>query len=207
MSSTLDVPTAPPPSLSRLATTTVVAAAVAAGLLVTVVLPAEYGIDPVGTGKALGLLDLYAGESAPIRAPVAATTLRPRTYQVDTSTLVLGPGQSLEYKYRLEKGAAMVYAWSATGAVKFEFHGEPDDHLLKVESYEKAEGDYASGALTAGFAGIHGWYWENASDRELTVTIRSAGFFTDADEMRPRFDPVKHKDRIEHIPHELSMPK
>jgi hypothetical protein len=193
----------------RIAVATVAALTVAAVLLVTVVLPAEFGRDPLGTGQALGLLALYdAGvddESAPPPAAPAAAT-RPREYKIDASALEIGPGQAFEYKYRLEKGAGMVYAWTATGALKFEFHGEADDKTIAVETYEKSSGDYASGTLTAGFTGIHGWYWENAGDRKVTITVTSAGFFTTAEEMRPKWDPVKHKDRIEHIPHELSTP-
>ena len=60
----------------------------------------------------------------------------------------------------------MVYAWKATGVVKYEFHGEPDDSRLKVQSYDKQDNDFASGTLTAPFTGIHGWYWETL----VTVT-------------------------------------
>jgi hypothetical protein len=193
----------------RIAIAAGTALAVAAVLLLTVVLPAEFGRDPLGTGKALGLLALYDAstddESAPApSAPVAAT--RPREYKIDMSVLEIGQGQAFEYKYRLERGAGMVYAWTATGPLKFEFHGEADDKTIAVESYEKSSGDYASGTLTAAFTGIHGWYWENAGDGKITITVTSAGFFTEANEMRPKWDPVKHKNRIEYIPHELSTP-
>jgi hypothetical protein len=196
------------PSRKQISAAIVGALTIAALVLFAAVLPAEYGKDPLGAGKALGLLDLYeAGtETGPLPPPATTTTARPQTYQVDSSELQLGPGQAFEYKYRLEKGASMVYSWKATGHVKYEFHGEPDDHSLRVESYEKHESDHASGALTANFTGIHGWYWENSGDRELTVTVHSAGFFTSAEELRPRWDPVKHKNRVEHIPHELSTP-
>ena len=43
------------PSSAQLLKSTLVAAGVAATLLVTVVLPSEYNIDPTGVGKALGL--------------------------------------------------------------------------------------------------------------------------------------------------------
>ena len=90
--------------------------------------------------------------------------------------------------------------------MKYEFHGEPDDHRLKVQSYDKQENDFASGTLTAPFTGIHGWYWENAGQRDLTITLTTSGFYTAAEELRPKFDPVKHKDLIEHVPHELQTP-
>src|SRR2546428_9025139 len=71
----------------------------------------------------------------------------------------------------------------------------------------KQESDRASGALTAAFAGIHGWYFDNPTDQELTIAMNSAGSFSSAEELRPRFDPAKHKDFIESIPHELNEPK
>ena len=52
------------PSLGKIVAATVVALIVACIILVTVVLPAEYGIDPLGTGKALGLGDLATGSPA-----------------------------------------------------------------------------------------------------------------------------------------------
>jgi hypothetical protein len=45
----------PPPSRRTIVKATVIALAVALVLLVTIVLPAEYGIDPLGSGSALGL--------------------------------------------------------------------------------------------------------------------------------------------------------
>lgn len=181
---------------------------VAAFVLVAAVLPAEFGIDPLGTGRRLGLTDLFRTSAEPSPPPVPKTgnTAPPRVYKVESTEFTLGASQGFEYKYRIDKGGGMVYAWKATGRVKYEFHGEPDDHALKVTSYEKQEDDHASGSFVAPFAGIHGWYWENPSERDLTITLTTAGFYSEADEMRPRYDAVKHKDFIEHIPHELSTP-
>lgn len=46
------------PSAGRLLRSTLISAAVAAGLLVTVLLPAEYAIDPTGIGRVLGLTQM-----------------------------------------------------------------------------------------------------------------------------------------------------
>jgi hypothetical protein len=43
------------PSTAKLVKSTLLAAAIAAVLLVTVVIPAEYGVDPTGIGKMIGL--------------------------------------------------------------------------------------------------------------------------------------------------------
>jgi hypothetical protein len=46
------------PSTRKLLKSTVVAAALAAGLLVTIVLPAEYGVDPTRLGSVFGLTEM-----------------------------------------------------------------------------------------------------------------------------------------------------
>ncbi len=46
------------PSSRKLARSTAIAAAVAALLLITVVMPAEYGVDPTGVGRLLGLKEM-----------------------------------------------------------------------------------------------------------------------------------------------------
>ena len=140
------------------------------------------------------------------RNPRTHANLRPRVYKTESTSFTLRPSQAFEYKYRLEKDRGMVFAWKATAKVKYEFHGEPEDHRLKVQSYEKQEGDFSSGTLTAPFTGIHGWYWENAGERDLTITLTTAGFYTAANELRPKFDPVKHKEVVERVPHELQTP-
>jgi hypothetical protein len=197
-------------STRQIVVASVAALCVATVVLVAAVLPAEFGKDPLGTGKALGLLALYDADANPTKsttAEPARTTARPREYRVDTRALPLGPGQSFEFKYRLDKGGGMVYAWSANAPLKYEFHGEPSDRALQVQSYEKSQADYASGTLTAAFAGIHGWYWENTGDTPVTITITSAGFFTTAEEFRPTFDPIKHKDRVVQTTHEIKPPQ
>lgn len=59
MNAPTPIPTTPtPPSARALARSTLLAAVVAALLLVTTVLPAEYGIDPTGIGRVLGLTQM-----------------------------------------------------------------------------------------------------------------------------------------------------
>ena len=64
-------PTAELPSSRRLFRSTLVAAGVAIVLLVTVVMPAEYGVDPTGIGRVLGLKEM--GEIKVALAKEAAT--------------------------------------------------------------------------------------------------------------------------------------
>ena len=50
----------------------------------------------------------------------------------------------------------------------------------------------ASGTLTAPFPGIHGWYWENKPDQEVTVTLKTAGYYNISHEFR-NGQPTKNK--------------
>jgi hypothetical protein len=52
------------PSTAKLIKSTVIALVVALVLLVTVVIPAEYGIDPTGASRVLGLVEMGEIKSA-----------------------------------------------------------------------------------------------------------------------------------------------
>lgn len=52
------------PSTAKLIKSTVVALVVALILLVTVVMPSEYGVDPTGAGRVLGLVEMGEIKSA-----------------------------------------------------------------------------------------------------------------------------------------------
>jgi len=167
-----------PVSARRLAATTLVAFAIAAAIVVAFVLPAEYGRDPLGTGRALGLTRIAS-------PPPPASPEPPATeYRVDATQFVLGPYEFVEYKYRLDAGAVMLYTWSATATVIHEFHGDPDTNPDAPVSFEKKDRRQASAAFTAPFAGIHGWYWENPGAEPVTITLTSAGFYRSAVELR-----------------------
>jgi hypothetical protein len=160
---------------------------VAGLLLVVAVLPAEYGVDPLGVGAKLGLLAMSdakkgidAFQASRASAVGGPPTVAPqeRHYQSETVEFTLSPRESIEYKYRLNKGDALLYSWTTTGSVNYELHGEPDGAPRGyAESFEKNQGQSASGTLTAPFSGIHGWYWENPSARNVTVTLSAAGFY------------------------------
>ncbi|HEY9255991.1 MAG TPA: hypothetical protein VIP30_15800 [Stenotrophomonas sp.] len=74
MSITLNQPL---PSTARLLRATLIAAGVAAVLLVTVVMPAEYGKDPLGTGRLLGLTQLSQASDEAVGTVASATTASP----------------------------------------------------------------------------------------------------------------------------------
>jgi hypothetical protein len=187
------------PPLATLAKTTVLALFVAGGILITIVLPAEYAIDPVGTGRWLGLTQIAA---PPVNAvelvkPEGAALVPtqngpigeyPSEFKVDVFEIVLAPYEYVEYKYQLEKGATMLYAWTATAGVVHDLHAErasdATDGGPAEESFDKNDRRQSTGSYTAPFSGIHGWYWENPGGETITIRLTSAGFYTAALEIR-----------------------
>lgn len=178
------------PSKKRIAKAAAVALLVAVVVLFTAVLPAEYGIDPLGVGALMGLTELSEATANPVdagtgAAPVAATANKSETriYKVDTQDIVLAPGKGTEIKYHMQKGSAMVYSWKADGGiVQFEFHGEPDrkptsDYYESYELDNKVGKNQSFGSFTAPTTGIHGWFWENKTQSEVKVRLTVAGYF------------------------------
>jgi hypothetical protein len=189
---------------SRLAVATGAALLVAGLVLVAIVLPAEYALDPLGTGAKLGLLDLGqtgqqvdALEANKGTAAGAGTILAPQeaAFKQETITFDAKPREGFEYKYRLEKGEALLYSWTASAPMNTEFHAEPDGAPRGyAQTYEKKDGmTGASGTLTAPFSGIHGWYWENTTDAPATVTLTTAGYYNLSHEFRSG-QPTKNKN-------------
>ena len=180
------------------------AAILVAGLiLVMFILPAEFAVDPVGTGARLGLLPLgEVGQQVDALNKTAATATgqgaivaaQDKPFQQESVDFKLAPREGMEYKYRLDKGEALLYSWKTTGPVNYEFHAEPDGAPRGyAQTYEKVERrTEASGTLTAPFPGIHGWYWENTTDQEITVTLVSAGYYNLSHEFRSG-QPTKNK--------------
>lgn len=107
-----DLPTrAELPSTGKLLRSTAIAALIATGLLVITILPAEYGIDPTGAGRALGLTQMgeikislateaNAGEAPPAGsvAPVAAL-LPPAAVAVAPAPAPHGHGHGHEHEH------------------------------------------------------------------------------------------------------------
>src|SRR5262249_29884249 len=154
------------------------------GLIVVMfVLPAEYAVDPLGTGAKLGLLDLgvtgkqidaVAAQSARGAGQAPVIVAQERAFNEETVEFKVAPHAFMEYKYRLEKGKALLYSWQSSAPVNYELHAEPDGAPRGyAESYEKGQArSEASGTLTVPFSGIHGWYWENVGGEEVTVRLK-----------------------------------
>ncbi len=177
----------------RLVQATIVALAAAGALLVTAVLPAEYGIDPTGIGDALGLTAMAnPGEVVELTtmtetANTAESPLldSPRAYNHDSLTFTLEPDGWVEYKFALGQGATFLYAWEASGPLTFDFHTEPvGSGAAGSESFAQGSAVGDHGSYRAPYSGYHGWYWLNEGDAPVEVTLTADGFFTQAREYR-----------------------
>jgi hypothetical protein len=178
------------PSSAQLVRATALAAVVAAALLVVVVLPAEYGLDPTGIGRVVGLYRAPAavpeplptsstgGETVP-GAGAGSLYTSPTPYRTDEMSITLAPGEGAEIKAQMAAGERLVYSWTATGnGVDVDMHGEAVDKTGGDRRYQAGEFQTAGhGAFEAPMAGNHGWFWQNLNDDPVTVTVKTAGFY------------------------------
>ncbi|MBL8508206.1 MAG: hypothetical protein JNM11_07045 [Chitinimonas sp.] len=188
------------PTTRQLLKATGAALVIAGVVLTTTILPAEYGIDPTGIGKRLGLTALSSGaakqpaEAAPapatsgLDANLSLDTVSPLTaawraaapFRTDTQTLTLQPDEGAEIKAKMKSGERFVFSWKTDGGVvNFDMHGEkPNAGKDEFSSYwadrGKAEGH---GAFVAPFDGTHGWYWRNRGDKPVTITVQTSGYY------------------------------
>lgn len=168
-----------------------VAVVAVAAIAVCFVLPAEFGIDPTGAGRALGLTKIAApgpslelqrgmkrsGVLTPSDAP-----LPPAAGASDRFEVTLAPYEAIELKYEIPQGQAMVFDWRATAPVHVDMHAHPyEGGTALTESYLIDDSLPAqSGRYVAAFTGIHGWYWQNRSLTDVTVTLNASGGIANA---------------------------
>ena len=190
-----DLPTrAELPSSKQLLRSTIIALIVATVLLFTVVLPAEYGIDPTRIGRVLGLTKMgeiktqLAEEAQRDRATDEAQAVTPQKAgtpaspaktlageKSDELTVTLKPGEGAEIKLAMAKGAKARYEWrSAGGRVNHDTHG--DGAGGATHSFSKGrEVETDAGELVAPFDGNHGWFWRNRTGGDVIVTLKVSG--------------------------------
>jgi hypothetical protein len=148
----------------------------------------------------VGASSLAYAQQAPVQTPTQQETLAKWPWSISLQTIpfrqqsvqfTLAPKEGMEYKYRLEKGAGMLYSWRATSELHWELHSQPDGAPRGyAEWFDTNQGTGSNGVYNAPFTGIHGWWWENKTDREVTITLSTAGFYTESHEFRAK-QPVK----------------
>ncbi|WP_340151979.1 transmembrane anchor protein [uncultured Sneathiella sp.] len=191
------------PSSKQLLKSTIIAFLAAIVILVTVVLPAEYGIDPTRVGRLLGLAEMgeiksqLAEEAEQDRSTNSGTDEQSSVFDSifnliigtahaqqakdawkDEITFSLEPGQGIEWKLVMEKGAVAEYQWTAeNGRVNFDLHGDGGGQSI---NYEKGRGKTgAEGEIVAAFKGNHGWFWRNRDSQDVTIKLRLRGDYSE----------------------------
>ncbi|TDE44987.1 hypothetical protein E0I26_07585 [Flavobacterium rhamnosiphilum] len=176
-------------------------------ILVSAVLPAEYGIDPIGTGKLFGFSKLHipenqqettsqktfplikmekAGSGPEVKRPVEADNPAPEKQYVereDTVEVIVPAGKGIEYKIYMLKYGKMKYEWKTNdGTVYFDFHGEvkqaKEVNDVYFESYTMAYSNNMVGTFYAPYEGKHGWFFRNNENKDITVTIKLKGQYS-----------------------------
>lgn len=136
-------------------------------------------VNPCGEQKSdlsgPSLVDFLIG-----RAQAATPSLVVAQVQKGEMSVTLKPGQGIEIKLSMKKGAKVNYAWKAAGGVvNHDTHGEPPGSNT-AHSYKRANGVAGDqGVLEAAFDGNHGWFWRNRSQSDVTVTIQVDGDYSE----------------------------
>jgi hypothetical protein len=177
----------PSPSKRKLLIGGGVAVVAAAAIVVCAVLPAEYGIDPTGVGKALGLTKISAPPNKYLEKGLKRKGVFTRSDTApaaeagnsDHWEFELGPFEAIEFKYVVEQGKPIAFFWQATGPLDFDMHAHPFDGGTELtESYAIEQADHLGGRYVAPFTGIHGWYWQNRTMNRVKLTLDGSGAMT-----------------------------
>ena len=185
------------PTSAQLLKSTIIAIMVAIILLVMVILPAEYGTDPTGVGKLLGLkemgeikmnlLDEFQKESSQENA-VSSMDIDHTEDIIENEDVVeqtLEPGQAIEIKLEMKSGALVQYKWETSkGGLNYDLHGDGYKGSQKFVSYKKGRMVQSdSGELQAEFDGYHGWFWRNRENFSVTVILQTSGDYIQIKQM------------------------
>lgn len=188
------------PSTAKLIKSTIIAAIAASILLVAVVMPAEYGIDPTGVGKVIGLKKMgeiktsLAEEAAADKAKTLAvnTQTEPLEAEVVTSApeptqptlnhemqVTLAPDEGTEIKVTMVEGSKVQYSWQTDGGkANFDVHADSKKLKIDYHSYSKGAEQKSEGVIEAAFDGNHGWFWRNRTAAPMTITLQTNGEYT-----------------------------
>ncbi|HTQ98598.1 MAG TPA: hypothetical protein VMH83_01350 [Candidatus Acidoferrum sp.] len=195
------------PKPAQLWRSVLLAAVAAAAILVLVVLPAEYGIDPTGFGGAIGLTKMAApstklitltdniggnqtlrqaavpdpGQPTPLPNP-AVFQDQPQPPTTRTLQVVVPAGKGTEVKLKMQEGKVALFSWSSgSDKVYADYHGHDPSFGPEffVRYKEDQENTGGNGSLTAPFSGEHGWFWLNINDHPVTITLTATGYFDD----------------------------
>ncbi len=181
------------PSTAKLIKSTILAVIIAGALLVTVVMPAEYGIDPTGVGKVIGLKKMgeiktsLAKEAAADAVNDLAAKAEVEVVETQSSIAIrndemqvtLAPDEGTEIKVDMKKDATVSYEWFTDGGkANFDVHGDSKKLKINYHRYDKGSEAKKTGEITAAFDGSHGWFWRNRTDNNITITLKTNGEYS-----------------------------
>jgi len=167
-------PVQPTPSPKALFTASLVAIGIALVVLFAAILPAEFGYDPLRLGQLLGITGLSQDDGQALEAQL-------QPYRTDYVEFYLEPFQSVEYKYTMDMDAPLVFSWAADASLYYDMHAEPAGLGGEyAESFEQGNAAGKAGFYQAPFTGIHGWFWENRSSRDVEIRLYTSGFFVNS---------------------------
>ena len=162
-----------PPSSKNILIASAISFVIALTVLFSFILPAEFGSDPLGTGELFGL-NVLGLEENPFEEQL-------EVHKTDSVEFILGPFESVEYKYLLDMDASMLFSWVADGELYYDMHAEPAGLGEEyAESFEQGTGESRMGSFHAPFTGIHGWFWENRGSSTITINLYSSGFYVNS---------------------------
>ena len=197
-----------PPSGRKIVIGSLAALIVAGIVLVAVILPAEYGIDPTGIGRLLGIEGMSAGQTQTIAiedpfagnenlreieipdfgepVPLPNTAIAQHEASAPTTrtlTVELAPEGRTEIKAVMQKDKVLVFGWETDGGrIYQDFHGHNpeygDDFWVRYKEDQRGS-PTGYGSLVAPFDGEHGWYWVNLEEQPVTVSLTVTGYFED----------------------------
>ena len=135
-------------NLATLIKASLAALVLAAVALLTLILPAEYNIDPTGVGQRLGLTVLAQSvDGSAVDTPATeASSVDPESLPESTASqqvieITVPANKGIEYKLQMQQYDKVTYEWMTDGGSLYvDLHGEPEgDTTGYFESYAIAQ--------------------------------------------------------------------
>ncbi len=181
------------PTSAQLLKSTIIAIIMIVILFVMVILPAEYGTDPTGVGKLLGLKEMGDIKMSLLEESQNESLQESEPFSIDTDSveaekisdtinedvveITIEPGKAIEIKLEMKIGDVVQYEWrTIKGGLNYNLHGDGYKGSKKSINYKKGRMVPSdSGELKAEFDGYHGWFWRNREKFSVTVILQTSG--------------------------------
>ncbi|MEC9105950.1 MAG: transmembrane anchor protein [Candidatus Neomarinimicrobiota bacterium] len=181
------------PTSAQLLKSTIIAIIMIVILFVMVILPAEYGTDPTGVGKILGLKEMGDIKMSLLEESQNESLQESEPFSIDTDSveaekisdtinedvveITIEPGKAIEIKLEMKIGDVVQYEWrTIKGGLNYNLHGDGYKGSKKSINYKKGRMVPSdSGELKAEFDGYHGWFWRNREKFSVTVILQTSG--------------------------------